>query len=67
VGTQFDAGLGHACRSAGVEPHIVHRADDATLLQTLAGSGLGVALLAALACSAPKCPLGEPALISSRR
>jgi hypothetical protein len=41
VGTQFDAGLGHACRSAGVEPHIVHRADDATLLQTLAGSGLG--------------------------
>jgi DNA-binding transcriptional LysR family regulator len=51
AGTQFDAVLERACRSAGFTPHIVHRADDAPLLQTLVGSGLGVGLLPALACS----------------
>jgi DNA-binding transcriptional LysR family regulator len=52
AGTQFDAVLEEACRSAGFAPHIVHRADDAKLLQTLVASGLGVALLPELACSA---------------
>jgi DNA-binding transcriptional LysR family regulator len=67
VGTQFDAVLEHACRSAGFKSHIVHRAGDATLLQTLAESGLGVALLPALACSGSEnVQLGEPALMSSR-
>jgi DNA-binding transcriptional LysR family regulator len=52
AGTQFDAVLEEACRSAGFAPHIVHRADDAKLLQTLVASGLGVALLPELAYSA---------------
>jgi DNA-binding transcriptional LysR family regulator len=51
AGTQFDAVLEHACRSAGFAPRVVHRADDAALLQTLVGSGLGIGLLPALACS----------------
>ena len=51
AGTQFDAVLEHACRSAGFTPRIVHRADDAPLLQALVGSGLGIGLLPALACS----------------
>ncbi|MBD0283508.1 MAG: LysR family transcriptional regulator [Thermoleophilaceae bacterium] len=51
AGTQFAAALEQACRSAGFSPRIVHRADDADLLQTLVGAGLGVALLPALACS----------------
>jgi DNA-binding transcriptional LysR family regulator len=51
AGTQFDAVLAEACRSAGFAPRIVHRADDASLIQALVGSGLGVGLLPALACS----------------
>jgi DNA-binding transcriptional LysR family regulator len=51
AGTQFDAVLAEACRSAGFAPRIVHRADDGQLLQTLVASGLGVALLPELACS----------------
>jgi DNA-binding transcriptional LysR family regulator len=51
AGTQFDAVLAAACRSAGFAPHIAHRADDASLLQSLVGSGLGVGLLPPLACS----------------
>jgi len=51
AGTQFAAALDQACRSAGFAPRIVHRADDALLLQALVGSGLGIALLPALACS----------------
>jgi DNA-binding transcriptional LysR family regulator len=51
VGTQFAAVLDEACRSAGFTPRIVHRADDALLLQALAGSGLGIGLLPVLACS----------------
>jgi DNA-binding transcriptional LysR family regulator len=51
AGTQFDAVLEAVCRSAGFAPRIAHRADDASLLQTLVGSGLGIALLPALACT----------------
>jgi DNA-binding transcriptional LysR family regulator len=51
AGTQFDAVLAEACRSAGFAPRIVHRADDALMLQTLVGAGLGVGLLPALACA----------------
>jgi DNA-binding transcriptional LysR family regulator len=51
AGTQFAAALEHACRSAGFTPRVVHRADDALLFQTLVGSGLGIGLLPALACS----------------
>jgi DNA-binding transcriptional LysR family regulator len=50
AGTQFDAVLEEACRSAGFTPRIVHRADDAPLLQSLVGAGLGIGLLPALAC-----------------
>jgi DNA-binding transcriptional LysR family regulator len=50
AGTQFAAALEHACRSAGFSPRIVHRADDALLIQALVASGLGIALLPALAC-----------------
>lgn len=51
AGTQFAAALDHTCRSAGFTPRIVHRADDALLLQTLVRTGLGIGLLPALACS----------------
>jgi DNA-binding transcriptional LysR family regulator len=51
AGTQFDAVLEAVCRSAGFAPRIAHRADDASLLQALVGSGLGIALLPALACT----------------
>jgi len=50
AGTQFAAALDEACRSAGFAPQVVHRADDALLLQALVGSGLGIALLPRLAC-----------------
>jgi DNA-binding transcriptional LysR family regulator len=49
AGTQFAAALDGACRKAGFTPRIVHRADDARLLETLVASGLGVGLLPALA------------------
>ena len=48
-GTQFAAALEVACRAAGFTPRIVHRADDARLIETLVASGLGIALLPALA------------------
>jgi DNA-binding transcriptional LysR family regulator len=51
AGTQFAAALEHACRSAGFAPRVVHRADDALLFRALVGSGLGIGLLPALACS----------------
>jgi DNA-binding transcriptional LysR family regulator len=51
AGTQFAATLEQACRSAGFTPRIVHRADDALLVHSLVGSGLGIGLLPALACS----------------
>jgi DNA-binding transcriptional LysR family regulator len=49
AGTQFAAALDGACRRAGFAPRIVHRADDARLIETLVASGLGVALLPGLA------------------
>lgn len=49
AGTQFAAALDVACREAGFTPRIVHRADDARLMETLVESGLGVGLLPALA------------------
>jgi DNA-binding transcriptional LysR family regulator len=51
AGTQFAAALEQICRAAGFSPRIVHRADDALLLQALVASGLGIGLLPALACS----------------
>lgn len=50
-GTQFADALEHVCRAADFAPRIVHRADDALLLQALVGAGLGIGLLPALACS----------------
>ncbi len=49
AGTQFAAALEGACRTAGFAPRIVHRADDARLMETLVESGLGIGLLPALA------------------
>src|ERR671917_591483 len=49
AGTQFAAALEDACRQAGLTPRIVHRADDARLIETLVEGGLGIALLPALA------------------
>ena len=51
AGTQFAAALDVACSRAGFTPRIVHRADDARLIETLVEAGLGVALLPGLACS----------------
>lgn len=51
AGTQFAAAVEAACRAAGFAPRIVHRADEAFLLESLAGAGLGVAFLPALARS----------------
>jgi DNA-binding transcriptional LysR family regulator len=51
LGTQFAAALEQACRAAGFAPRVEHRADDALLLHNLVRSGLGVALLPALACT----------------
>ena len=50
AGTQFAAALDAACAAAGFAPRIVHRADDARLIQALVAAGLGIALLPALAC-----------------
>src|SRR5918999_902176 len=49
-GTQFAVALELACRRAGFAPRFEHRADDMGLYQALAGAGLGVGLLGALAC-----------------
>jgi DNA-binding transcriptional LysR family regulator len=51
AGTQFAAALEQACAAAGFTPNIVHRADDALLIQRLVRTGLGVALLPELACT----------------
>jgi DNA-binding transcriptional LysR family regulator len=50
AGTQFAVALEEACRAGGFAPRIVHRADDARLIQTLVAARLGIALLPALAC-----------------
>jgi DNA-binding transcriptional LysR family regulator len=51
AGTQFAGVLPRACRAAGFEPDIVHRADDAELHRALVAAGLGIGLLPALACT----------------
>lgn len=51
LGTQYADAVERACRLAGFTPRIVHRADEAMLIQLLAGAGLAVGLLPALACS----------------
>ena len=51
AGTQFAAALEVACAAAGFAPRIVHRADDARLIQALVAAGLGIALLPELACA----------------
>jgi DNA-binding transcriptional LysR family regulator len=50
-GTQFPFALELACRAAGFTPRFEHFADDMGLYQALAGAGLGVGLLPALACT----------------
>jgi DNA-binding transcriptional LysR family regulator len=50
AGTQFAAALEVACTKAGFAPRVVHRADDARLIQALVAAGLGIALLPELAC-----------------
>jgi DNA-binding transcriptional LysR family regulator len=50
AGTQFDLALEQACRAAGFEPRVVHRADEALVLQSLARAGLGMTLVPELAC-----------------
>ena len=68
VGTQFAAALETACRSAGFMPRIEHRADEARLYQALAGAGLGVGMLGALACTpAPGVRYARPAKPAPRR
>src|SRR4051812_19835960 len=49
AGTQYATLVERTCRAAGFTPRIVHRADDAGLLQSLPAAGLGVSLLPALA------------------
>jgi DNA-binding transcriptional LysR family regulator len=51
AGTQFAVAIERACRAAGFEPDIAHRADEASLLVALAAAGAGVGLLPALACA----------------
>jgi DNA-binding transcriptional LysR family regulator len=48
-GTQYATAIERSCLAAGFAPAIVHRADEAMLIETLAAAGLGVALLPALA------------------
>ncbi len=50
-GTQYAVAVEQACRAAGFAPRIVHRADEATVIQALAASGLAVGFLPALACT----------------
>jgi DNA-binding transcriptional LysR family regulator len=50
-GTQFAVAVEQACRAAGFDPRVVHRADEALLLQSLARARLGVALVPELACA----------------
>jgi DNA-binding transcriptional LysR family regulator len=51
AGTQFAAAVELACRAAGFTPRVVHRADEAFLLEALVAAGLGVAFLPGLARS----------------
>jgi DNA-binding transcriptional LysR family regulator len=49
AGTQYASAVEQACRSAGFSPRVVHRADEALLLQSLMAAGVGVGLMPALA------------------
>ena len=49
LGTQFAVAVEAAAAAAGFTPRIVHRADEAQLIEALVAAGLGVALLPALA------------------
>jgi DNA-binding transcriptional LysR family regulator len=51
AGTQYAVAVEQACRTAGFTPRIAHRADEASLIQALTASGLGVGFVPALACS----------------
>jgi DNA-binding transcriptional LysR family regulator len=51
AGTQYANAVEQACHAAGFTPRIVHRADEALLLQSLMAAGLGVGLMPALACT----------------
>jgi DNA-binding transcriptional LysR family regulator len=48
VGTLFDELIVRACRAAGFEPDVRHRANDVAVLLDLAADGHGVALIPAL-------------------
>jgi DNA-binding transcriptional LysR family regulator len=50
-GTQYATAIELACQAADFAPAIVHRADEAMLIEELAAAGLGVGLLPALARS----------------
>jgi DNA-binding transcriptional LysR family regulator len=49
AGTQYATAIERACQAAGFTPAIVHRADEAMLIEELAAAGLGVGLLPSLA------------------
>ncbi len=51
AGTQYAIAVEQACRAAGFTPRVVHRADEASLIEALAASGLAVGFVPALACS----------------
>lgn len=51
AGTQYAVAVEQACRAAGFAPRIVHRADEAAVIQALAASGLAVGFIPALACT----------------
>lgn len=53
-GTTFGALVQRACRAAGFEPRIAHRAREFALQQALVEASLGVALLPSLACARPR-------------
>jgi DNA-binding transcriptional LysR family regulator len=51
AGTQYALAVERACHAAGYTPRTGHRADEAAVIEALAGSGLAVGLIPALACS----------------
>jgi DNA-binding transcriptional LysR family regulator len=51
AGTQYALAVERACLAAGFAPRPDHRADEAAVIEALAGSGLAVGLIPALACS----------------
>ena len=51
AGTQYALAVERACLAAGFAPPTDHRADEAAVIEALAGSGLAVGLIPSLACS----------------